>query len=770
MKTLKVPVRWLLMTLCLCALIPFSTLLYRSANAASANFTVNSNGDQADANAGDGICDVDTGTPDSQCTLRAALQEANANADSTLIQFEAPMTISPLGPLPVINAGTGKVNISGEQKGVILDGTSLTNDYPTVGLEISGSGNTVKGITVQNFSFGIRINGDNNVIGVDDADGTSASEGNTIISNDESIEGHEIEAGIYITLSGSGNVVAGNLIGLQSTGDVDGNENGVLIAGDTNIIGTDGDGNLDADERNIISGNASSGIYVRGGVSSPKPAGNRIAGNFIGVNANGDEIKANGGDGIFINLAGTDNIVGVNSDNSPGDSTEGNIISGNNGTGIQIKDSGSTTVAGNRIGTDSTGMSALPNLSHGVKIENTDDCTVGVNGDGVQDHLEGNLISGNNLSGVFISISDAVVIAGNKIGLKANGTEAMGNIEQGIAFEAVNNSRIGTNADNTSDELERNVVSGNVKNGILFDCAFTTSSNNNVIAGNYIGTQVNGESAVPNQMDGILIDRCDSFNMIGGNLAQSRNIISGNQLNGVNLAGADSITLRNNWIGLGTNPGAEAVGNQGIAGVYIHSTGGDGASGNTLGLNVIAHNIGDGVQIGQNDLDDSTSNLVYNNSFYSNGGMAIDLGDQGSTGIDLLDSDIGPNRMQNPPEFTGDEISYSGLTLQIPIQYQSIPLSSFDLWFFNSPSCNSTSAGEVDGEFLIGRNSVFTDNEGNSITTTATFPGYWLLEDSYVTILAVNPANGDTSEFSACKQFTGELPEIFYTFLPVIRR
>ncbi len=765
MNTRKLPVRWLIVTLCLCAILPFSALWYPSANAANANFLVNSNGDEADANVGDGIC----GTSGNQCTLRAALQEANANTDATLIQFDTAMTISPLGPLPVINAGAGRVNIAGEQKGVILDGSAWIDDYPIVGLEISGSNNTVKGITVQNFNFGIKINGDNNIIGVDDADSSSAGEGNTIISNDESIEGHEIEAGIYISLSGSGNLIAGNSIGLQSSGDVDGNEIGILLEGDTNIIGTDGDGNLDADERNIISGNASSGILVRGGALSPKPAGNRIAGNTIGLNATGDAIKANGGDGIVIIQAGTENFVGVNSDNSPGDSTEGNVISGNNGAGIQIKDSGSTTIAGNRIGTDGTGMSALPNFSHGVKIENTDDCTVGVNGDGVQDHLEGNLISGNGGSGVFVSISDAAVIAGNRIGLKANGTEALGNIEQGIAFESVNNSRIGTNADNTSDELERNVVSGNVKNGILFDCAFTTSSSNNIIAGNYIGTQVNGESAVPNQMDGVLIDRCDSYNTIGGNATQSRNIISGNQLSGINLSGADSITLRNNWIGLGTNPSAEAVGNQGIAGVYIHSTSGDGASSNTLGLNVIAHNLGDGVQIGLNDLDDSTSNLVYNNSFYANGGMAIDLGDQGSTGIDQYDVDLGPNRKQNPPEFTGDEITYNGLTLQIPIYYQSTPLSSIDLWFFNSPSCNSTSAGEVDGVFLIGRYSVATTLDGD-LTSTATFPGYWLLEDSYVTILAVNPANGDTSEFSTCQQFTGELPEIFYTFLPVIRR
>ena len=611
MNTQKYPVRWLLIGLCLCAILPFSALLYQSANAASATFTVNSNGDEVDTNVGDGVCDVDLATPDNQCTLRAAIQEANANADSTLIQFDAAMTISPVGPLPVINAGTGQVKISGEQQGVILDGTSMTTSYPTVGLDISGSSNTVQGMTIQNFNFGIKINGDNNTIGVDDTDSLAPGEGNTLLSNDQSIEAHEIEAGLYITLAGSGNVVAGNLIGLQSTGDVDGNENGILLEGNTNIIGTDGDGILDAEERNTISGNSSSGIFVKGGDISPKPAGNQIAGNTIGLNTTGDETKANGSDGVYLLLAGTGNVIGVNGDNSPGDSAEGNIISGNTGNGetgngIHIKDSGSTTVAGNQIGTDSTGMSALPNFIHGVKIVNSDDSIVGTNGDGVQDHLEGNLISGNSGSGILVKDSDATVIAGNRIGLKANGTEALGNVEHGIGFETVNNSRIGTNANNTSDELERNVVAGNGKNGILFDCAFTSSGSNNIIAGNYIGTQANGKSAIPNQMDGILIDRCDLSITIGGNLPSARNIISGNLKNGINLAGADTIVVRNNWIGLGTNLTAQALGNQGIAGVYIHSIGGDSASSNTLGLNVIAHNVGDGVQIGLNDLDDST--------------------------------------------------------------------------------------------------------------------------------------------------------------------
>ena len=45
------------------------------------------------------------------------------------------------------------------------------------------------------------------------------------------------------------------------------------------------------------------------------------------------------------------------------------------------------------------------------------------------------------------------------------------------------NTRIGTNADGTSDVAERNVVSGNTSNDI-----FLNTSSGTVIAGNYVGT------------------------------------------------------------------------------------------------------------------------------------------------------------------------------------------------------------------------------------------------------------------------------------------
>ena len=50
-------------------------------------FTVNSTGDGADAEIANSICDSDAGTPGDQCTLRAAIQEANTNNDEPTVDL-----------------------------------------------------------------------------------------------------------------------------------------------------------------------------------------------------------------------------------------------------------------------------------------------------------------------------------------------------------------------------------------------------------------------------------------------------------------------------------------------------------------------------------------------------------------------------------------------------------------------------------------------------------------------------------------------------------
>src|SRR5688572_13441574 len=60
--------------------------------AGQVQFTVNKDGDASDANLADSVCDVDLGTPEKQCSLRAAIQESNQEPSDDVIRFNIPGT------------------------------------------------------------------------------------------------------------------------------------------------------------------------------------------------------------------------------------------------------------------------------------------------------------------------------------------------------------------------------------------------------------------------------------------------------------------------------------------------------------------------------------------------------------------------------------------------------------------------------------------------------------------------------------------------------
>ena len=69
------------------------TLIFAFASLASAaTFAVNLTTDENDFNAGDGICDTNSAVTGNQCTLRAAIQEANATTDLDNINFTIPIS------------------------------------------------------------------------------------------------------------------------------------------------------------------------------------------------------------------------------------------------------------------------------------------------------------------------------------------------------------------------------------------------------------------------------------------------------------------------------------------------------------------------------------------------------------------------------------------------------------------------------------------------------------------------------------------------------
>src|SRR5262249_976477 len=147
-------------------------------------FVVNTDTDEADVNTTDGVCDTDLAALGLQCTLRAAIQQANASTGSNMISFNIPgdgvHTISPTSALPPINASVtidgytqpGSVpNSNGPGLGdnsvhlIELRGDKVGGPNAPIGLRLAGGSSVLRGLVVWDFSQDqIFIHSSNNVI------------------------------------------------------------------------------------------------------------------------------------------------------------------------------------------------------------------------------------------------------------------------------------------------------------------------------------------------------------------------------------------------------------------------------------------------------------------------------------------------------------------------------------------------------------------------------------------------------------------------------
>lgn len=364
--------------------------------------------------------------------------------------------------------------------------------------------------------------------------------------------------------------IAGNYLGTNPAGILDfgniGSGARIEAGATSNVIGGS------PAEMNLISGNNAHGVYVSGIGTND----NRISGNIIGLNSDGTSAIGNSGSGVQVEGGALRTIIGINGDGM-GDLSERNIISGNT-RGVSV--TGSTTsqnaIAGNWIGLLANGTSAVGNNGAGDGIwlvNGTAGNRVGTNADGVSDELERNTIAGHTFAGIAIynANTNNNVVAGNWVGLNAAGTGSLAN-GQGIQLDFASagidprNNRIGTNADGIRDDVERNVISGNGV-GVAVNGNGTTG---NVIAGNFIGTDVSGTIGFGNVGDGVFIGNSASNNTVGGTTASARNIISGNNGDGIEVNGSTSTgnLIQGNYVGTEVS-GTQSLANSGIAGINV---------------------------------------------------------------------------------------------------------------------------------------------------------------------------------------------------------
>jgi len=355
----------------------------------------------------------------------------------------------------------------------------------------------------------------------------------------------------------------------------------------------------------VISGFDTQGVLIEGTGAT----GNIVSGCYIGTNATGTTAMPNTFPGI--------EIVGGAHGNTIGGTTVSarNLISGNAHIGVSIHDSGTTTnmVQGNYIGLNATGTAALPNAYAGVEIfggatNNTIGSSTSAGGR--------NIISGNSAQGIAIADagSNSNKVPGNIIGLNPNGTAAIGNQFEGIAIFGGASSNIIGGTTNSSP----NIISGNIGSGISISGAGTKL---NKVQHNFIGTNLMGTAALPNNA-GVQIFGGATSNTIGGASVPVRNVISGNNYQGVAISGTGtkSNTVAGNFIVL-NNLGTMALPNT-AAGVSIFL----GAQANIIGgptaasRNVISGNLNQGVTL--SDSGTKMNQIVSNYVGLNPGGTA----------------------------------------------------------------------------------------------------------------------------------------------------
>lgn len=549
-------------------------------------------------------------------SLRQAITDANGSNGPHTIQFNIPnsdinynvisntwkitlTTVLPMVVKPYITIdGTSQTTNQGNTN---LYGPEIelnSNSLLTYAFRIATPGNTVKGFIINGFDFGIQIYGtmananviSENYIGTN-FNGSQSVANNYGIGISGDAPGTIIQNNLisgntnYGIIASTGRTlnIKGNLIGTDRTGMLKlPNSNGIIL--DNSPSSTIG--GTAFNDRNIISGNASSGIVISGTSSSS----NFIINNFIGINKNGSDTLPNES-GIIFNTS-PNNTIGGNSANKR------NIISGNYSAAIVLNGTGANTntVIGNYIGTDSTGTIAMSN-AYGIIIKmDADRNTIG--GSTVS---ERNIISANLEIGVYIESSDSNVVTGNFIGTNVNGTETFRN--NGILIQA-NGIEINTvskyNRIGGYTEGERNIISGNRVYGAIY---YGNCSLNNIV-GNYIGTDVNGSFSIPNAT-GICVDAASNHNMI------EQNLLSGNVSYGIFIVTTGSYynTFRANLVGTNST-GTSAIPND--VGIII----GGGAKYNIIGgenpvdRNIFSGNNYSGIEISDNTTD---SNQIIGN-------------------------------------------------------------------------------------------------------------------------------------------------------------
>jgi len=518
--------------------------------------------------------------------------------------------------------------------GVTLDAGSITLDKNYIGLNLAGAifGNSGDGVYVSSNSSNNLIGFNptaatgvlSNVISGNDGNGISlhGSSGNTLVDNRIGTNPTGSAAisnggnGIWLTASSNENEIGGTAFVDTSTGAVNDPTGDKGTVSPVFVVPPLG---------NLISGNSQNGILIDANSQQ-----NVLNGNFVGTTADGNGAIGNTLDGVAINGADNNSLIGCQFVNNP--FVYYNVVSANGENGLHITDSDNTTVQANFFGVGADNTTIIGNQANGILVDGTSANTQvggviplgnvaagnGQNGIEVRDTASGfitfntfggllafkgaapngndgllitstggnntaqtNVFSGNLHDGIQLSgDASGVTVDPNILGLNTAGNAVLPNGNDGIEID-------GTAHDNViggsqSSVIPQNTFSGNAGYGV----ALLDHSHDNQVLLSYVGLSAGGTAGLGNLLGGVLVGGSAHDNVIGGPSTQSlptTNLISGNHGNGVTLAtGTSDIQVIDNSFGF-DRFGAPTLPNSGAA-IVVNGSSNPTVSGNTIAL------------------------------------------------------------------------------------------------------------------------------------------------------------------------------------------
>jgi len=573
--------RWLLVVSALAVLTGKLVTSYVSAHIQTKTYVVNSNANTADNNPGDGVC----ATAGGQCTLLAAIQEANADGDTSIIHFAQKFqTVNSFDgcALPILTADDTTIDASSQwdtpngQPGVEISGAQCdllniqANNTTVLGILFGGSDNN-----------GVKLNGNLNIIG-----GYNPGQRNVFV------------AGLTgVLVNGHSNAISNNYIGT-----IDGE---TIVMTSTYSVGIYVNaGAYTAIADNLIAGQATSGIMVM-------TSHNIIRNNIIGMTWNQNSPLANQ-TGIILESC-ANNTIGP-----------GNLIAGNINHGIDIAHSSEIDIAGNYtasymgVGNGADGIHI--NLSNNIQVGESNlianNGNQGIYLSGSNNiTIQGNEVRDNVSHGIHLEASNSITVTGNYIGLDSGAFDG-GNGGHGILIDEGSTGITigGTNS------AEPNWIGWNHMDGIRLEGSTT---HQNLVLGNVIGAPINWGWQAPNGHHGIGIYDGANDNTIGWDvLPNGGNSILASNWTGVAIVNSDNNAVLANRIG--THGSATDWGNA-YYGINIVNSAETSVKGNEIAYNGSYGGMNEaqaGVLI---DGGVSINNMISGNSIHDNDGPGIKL-------------------------------------------------------------------------------------------------------------------------------------------------